>query len=317
MKRRKLLLIILPPILLAATLLLIINSRPTQSLERKPYTLFYTLQDLSNPYFIAVRNGAVDRASELGIKLEVHDAQSNESLQVEALERAIRLKPDAIICSPVAIEPCIPLRKKSQQSGIPFINPNQAIPGSDANINIDEYEFGYAGGIIAGTWVRDVLDGYAKTAVIGHEQITPLAERAQGIEDGIRAIAPRVDIVAYGSANTPQSGFEEAQRIMKAHPDIEVIAAINDGAALGALAVLQGMVKDPSRYCVVGLDATSEAISKMKEPRSMFRGTVDIDPYGTGRQIIDVTVKVLEEGPIDEVIEIPMIPVTWKNIEAY
>ena len=277
----------------------------------------YSVQDLSNPYFVAVTNGARDRARELDIEIEIHDARADGERQAAALRRFILAGVDAVICSPIDVEASIPLVELAHSRGIPFINPNQEIPGNDANINLNDYQYGFAGGAIAGAWIRDQLGGFAQVGLLTYPEIAAIRERATGIVDGILSVAPEAEIVAQAAAITPQGGVEAAMEILAGYPEVKVMVAINDAGALGALTYMREYVDDPARYGVVGLDATAEAIAEMKDPDSIFRGTVDIDPYGTGILIIDTALRVLSEGPIAETIRIPMVPVTQRDVHLY
>ena len=290
---------------------------PNESGTEERLRLAYSVQDMSNPYFAAVTNGARDRARELDIELEVHDAMADGERQAEALRAFIAEGVDAVICSPIDVQACIPIVDHARAAGIPFINPNQEVPGNDANINLNDYQYGYTGGLIAGAWIRDQIGGSAQVGILGFPDIDAIRERADGIAAGILSVAPEADIVGRAAAITPQGGVEAAMALLAAHPEIKVIAAINDAGALGALTVLREYAEDPSQYGVVGLDATAEAIAAMREPGSIFRGTVDIDPYGTGILIVDTAIRVLSSGPIAETIRIPMVPVTQRNVHMY
>ncbi len=283
----------------------------------KPLRFGYTTMDLANPYFVTVTKGVEARAAELGIEVTVHDAKSDSASQVSAVENFIAQGMDAIICSPIDPNAMKHMVKAAHDAGIPFINPNQVIEGNDANINLIDFDYGYTGGLIAGEWIANELGGEAKVAILGHPEMEALIERAKGIKAGILEKAPNAEIVAEQSAHTPERGMQAAETVLQSHPDVKVIAGINDAGALGAMEAVKAMGKDSEDFCIVGLDATPEALDKMKQPGTIYRGTVDIDPFGTGELIIDVTLDVIENGPKDEMVKIPMIPVTADNISEY
>ncbi|MDC7233533.1 MAG: sugar ABC transporter substrate-binding protein [Spirochaetales bacterium] len=277
----------------------------------------YTTMDLANPYFVTVTNGVKDRAAELGIEVTVHDAKSDAASQVTAIENFIAQGMDAIIVSPIDPKACEQLIKMAHEAGIPFINPHQMIEGNDANINLKDFDYGFAGGTIAGEWIANEMGGEAEVAILGFPQMEALIERANGIKAGILAKAPNAKIVSEQSANTPEQGMQAAETIMQAHPNVKVICGTNDAGALGAMEAVKAMGMATDDFCIVGLDATGEALAKMKMDDSIYRGTVDIDPYGTGKLIIDISLEVIENGPIAEMVKIPMIPVTAANIDKY
>lgn len=267
--------------------------------------------DLSNPYFQTVSNGMLDRSNELGISLTIADAESSSEKQITDMYNALDDGFDILICSPLQPESCIPVVQKAKEMGIPFINPNQTIIGSDAHINLDDFTFGKLGGEIAGTWINEKLPEDCQVLIIGYTQMKALQERSKGIRAGILEKAPKAQIIAEVSALTPEVGMLESEKILKRYPNIKVIAAVNDAAALGAMTAVNALSNIDKDFCIVGLDATSESLNRMESESSLFRGTVDINPYGMGRMVIDTAIQVYEEGPIKEIIPIKMNPIYW------
>ena len=188
--------------------------------------------------------------------------------------------------------------------------------GSNLNINLNDFDYGYTGGLLAGEWIVNELGGSAKVAILGHPEIEALIRRTDGIQAGILEVAPGAEIVALQSAHTPERGMSATETILQAHPDVKVIAGYNDAGALGAMEAVRAMGLATDDFGVFGLDATAEAINAIKNG-TIFRGTVDIDPYGTGVLVIDTAVEVIENGPKTEMVMIPMKPVSRENIDQY
>ena len=49
-------------------------------------------------------------------------------------------------------------------------------------------------------------------------------------------------------------------------------------------------------FFIGGADNTAEMIAKMKEPDSLLRSTIDIDPKGTGKKCVEVIVNNINNG---------------------
>ncbi|WP_070000244.1 sugar ABC transporter substrate-binding protein [Cellulosilyticum sp. I15G10I2] len=293
-----------------------IVSEETKKEEKKTLKIGFTVQNLANPYFVAVVQGVQDYCEENGIEVTIHDAKADPNAHINAIENFIAQGVDAIMVSPVdqiALEPIV---KKAQEANIPVISVNQNVEGSSALIALNEYDYGFAGGKIAGEWIKETLGGKAKAAILIYPEIISLVDRGNGLKEGILSVCPDVEIVAEQSAAVPEKGMTAAEAFLQAHPDLNVIAGINDGGALGAFETFAAAGKTKDNACIVGLDATEEAIKKIKEG-SMYVGTVDIDPYGTGKLAVETTLKVLESGPIVETVKIQMVPVTKANIDQY
>ena len=231
------------------------------------------------------------------MEIIIKDGASSAQTQINQIREFISMGVDVVICSPVESYPMEELVVECREKGILFINPNQKIEGADARIALNEYDFGMAGGTIAGRFIRDVLNGQAQVLILNYSPDNNLLlERENGLVDGIHKLAPQADIVARFPAHTPELGMNRTEEALRLYPEIRVIAAINDSGAIGAYEMVKSLGLDSPEFCIVGLDATDQAISKMKHPDSIFRGTVDIDPYGSGKLIIDVCDRVLKEG---------------------
>lgn len=273
----------------------------------------FTVANLSNTYFVDLSEGLKARAKELGYDVTVHDGKGDAAQQVNAIENFITQKLDVIVISPVDDKALEPVVKKAKEAGITVISSNQNVTGSDAFLTVPEYEYGMAIGEVAGQWIADKLNGSAEVAIIDYPELKVIIERANGIKDGILKHAPDAKIVANQSANTVEKGMRAMETILQAHPNVKVVAAVNDAGALGVYEVVKAAKKDTPDFFIGGLDATQEALKKIKED-GIYRATIDIDPQGMGRQLVDTAVKVLAEGPIAEPIAVNMIPVTLDNV---
>ena len=275
----------------------------------------YTAIDLTNPYFIALTDGMQARADELGIELTIHDGKSDPASQVSAIENFIVQQMSAILVSPIDPQALEPLVEQVKGAGIPLISVAQGVPGSDAFLGLDETEYGLSIGRIAGQYILDNMGGQAEVAILTYPELAPIIDRANGIRDGILEIAPEAVVVAEQSAATPETGAAAIEAIMQAHPNVRVVAGINDAGVLGAYEALAGMGVPTEEFALFGLDATPEAMARMREG-GMYKATVDIAPFDAGKAAIDLAVQVIESGPVPDMIVQAMVPVMADNLPA-
>lgn len=276
----------------------------------------FTVANLANTYFVDLSDGVKERADELGYSVSVHDGKGDAAQQVSAVENFITQQMDVIVISPVDEQALVPVVKQAQDAGIIVISSNQNVEGSDAFLTVPEYEYGSAIGELAGQWIAEQLNGEAEVAVIDFPQLKSIIERADGIRDGIIKHAPDAKIVANQSANTVENGMKAMETILQAHPNVKVVAAVNDAGALGVYEVVKAANKDTPDFFIGGLDATQEALQKIKED-GIYRATIDINPRGMGQQIVDTITEVMENGPIEEPIAVEMKAVTVDNVEDF
>lgn len=282
----------------------------------KKLKIAYTLPDLSNTYFVEVSNGVKERCKELGIEVIIHDGKSDVANQVTAFENFIAQKVDAIIVSPLDEKALVPSVKAAVDAGITVIAGNQNVEGSQAFLTVPEYEYGLTIGEDAGQWIVDKLDGEAEVAIFDYPELESIIARGDGIQDGILNKAPNAKVVARQSANNPEKGMAAMENILQAHPNVEVLVCVNDAGALGAYEVIVSANKASDRFYIGGLDATQEAIAKIAEG-SIYRATVDIQPFQSGKLFVDTALKVRDSGPIADTIEIPMKVVDAANVGDY
>lgn len=284
----------------------------------KPVRVGATLQDLGNVYFIDIAAGLEDRAKELKWDLTIADGKSDAQAQINSIENFIVDEMDAIVIAPYDSAALVPYVAKAKQKGIRVICVTQPVDGWEGWIGLAEKEYGLAGGRLAGQWIKDHFPAGAEVEVgiISYPEMETIIDRGEGLKEGILEVAPNAKIVNEQSAATPEVGERVTSGMLQSNPDIKVIACINDSGALGAVNAVQAAGKATNDFCVVGLDATEEAVAKIKAG-GILRATVDIAPYQTGKDTLDLVAKVLKDGPQTEVQLMKMIPVTSANIDQY
>lgn len=276
----------------------------------------YVTMDVTSPYFIEMINGMKEEAKELNIELSVHDGKYEAQPQIDAMETLITQKVDAIILSANDVEALQPSVDKAKEAGIKVIAANVEMQNVDAFVSLDEYEYGYTGGQIAGKYIKENMNGEAEVAVLTFSQIPAVLNRTKGLKEGIQEFAPNVKFVAETDANDRESGMKAAENIIQANPNVNVFVGVSDDAVLGAYEAMVAANKTGKDVCLVGLDAVDEAVQKIDED-TIYRGSVDIAPFESGKNIIATSKKVVEEGPITEMIKFPMSQVTKENVAEY
>lgn len=293
------------------------TSSETASQQGAPdVKLAFTCPDLTNTYFVEVAKGVQDRCDELGIKVTINDGKADLANQVSAFENFISQGVDAVIVSPIDEQGLVPSVKAAHAAKIPVIAGNQNVEGSDAFITVPEYEYGFAIGENAGQWIADKMGGKAKVAIFDYPELKSIIARGNGIQEGILSKAPNAEIVARQSANNPEKGMTNMENILQSNPDVDVLVCVNDAGALGGYEAVMAAGKASDKFYIGGLDATKEALDKIKEG-GIYRATVDIQPYETGKLFVDTALKVLKSGSIADTIEIPMKVVDAGNIADY
>jgi ABC-type sugar transport system substrate-binding protein len=299
-------------------MLCVVLSLATSAFAADQIRVGATLQDLGNVYFVDLAKGMEQQAATLGWKLTIADGKSDAQAQINSIENFIVDKVDAIIIAPYDSAALVPYVQKAKDAGIRVVLVTQAVDGYDAWLGMIELQYGLAGGHLAGQWIVDKFpkDAPVEVGIISYPEMESIIDRGEGLKQGILELAPNAKIVNEQSAATPERGEVVTAAMLQANPNIKVIACINDSGALGALNAVQAAGKNTDDFCIVGLDATEEAVAKIKEG-TVLRATVDIAPVQTGADTIDLVAKVLKDGPIKDVQLMKMVPVDASNIDQY
>ncbi len=272
---------------------------------KKKWFVAASIDRLSNDYFAKIKQGVEARAKELGLEVSVQDARGDDATQLQQIESFIRQKVDALIVAAVnddvpAIEEAV---TRARAAGIKVVAQSQRVKTADVYVSIRQHDYGEVGGEMAGAWIRDHRKGKAVVGLIGNPERPTIAERVQGLKDGVKKLAPDAQIDVTIAAPNPEKARSNTEAALQQHPDLAVLVSFNDENAIAAAnAILakagSDAAKAKERYAVFGLDAIPAALDALRDPASPFRGTVDIDPFGNGKVDVDCAVALLEGKPV-------------------
>ena len=211
---------------------------PAMAQEGDGPTICFVTFSLQIPYFQSSVEGGQKAAEELGVELIVLDPQADATRQVTLVEDCISRQVDGIVVDPIESNSLMGPINQAEEAGIPMVTLDTEIdhPNILSLIGVEQYdtsrEFGrYVAGYIAGE-----MDGQAKIGLMIASSEVQIARR-DGFVDAITADLPGVEIVAEGDGRTIlERATAEAENMLTANPDINVIYATGDPQLQGALA---------------------------------------------------------------------------------
>ena len=269
-----------------------------------------SIPQLANPYFVSVMNGVQARCDELGYELIVVDAGYDVAKQVSDFENFRNQGVSCVIACPIDSNALLAPTEQLQADGIPVMSFAQVIDNANAIFTLDEYSYGVVIGTNAAKWINEKLGGKAQVLIISQDNVEAVVARGNGIQDTLEQLCPEAEIVARQAGDNPTKGMEITENIMQQYPDVRVITGNNDSGPLGAYEAILGMGLDEqamSEFYIGGADATPEACAKMMEEGSIYRATVDLAPYQTGLDCVNMLAEFLANGIPEEA------PVTYFN----
>ncbi len=270
---------------------------PAEDAPPRRARIALVMKTLTNPFFIAMEEGARKAAAERNVDLIVRTAAEETSIeqQISIVGEMIDLPVDALVIAPGDSVQLLPILKTAAERGITLVNiDNRLDPNFATRLGLGNIPFisvdNERGAYEAARYLAGTVPAPAKAAIL--EGIRTAANAEARFEGARRAFseAPGVDLVAHDSANWKiDEGYAVTTKLMRDHPDLALIYCANDMMALGAIRRLGEIGR--TDVSVGGFDALTEAITAMQEGR--MRVTVDQDAARQGYLGVDYAVRMM------------------------
>ena len=218
---------------------------------------------------------------------------------------------DLLIISPNEAAPLTAVVKKAFDAKIPVIVLDRKVEGDAYTTFIggDNVAIGKA----AGEHVAGLLpDGGNVAEIRGLAGATPAAERAKGFREGIASV-PGIKITAQASGDwLREKGQQQAEALLQANDDIDVIYAHNDPMAEGAYLAAKAAGRE-KEIKFIGIDALpipSGGIKAVEEGRLSATFTYPTN----GKEAIDAAKTLLIDcGTVEKEQILETQTITKKN----
>lgn len=261
-----------------------------------------------------------DYCKKINVDVSIADPNYDLGKQVEAVENFIAGQCDAIIV--VAFDP-EGIKDKVLEAvaqGIYVMTYDGVVEGANGSLNVKQYDYGYATGSMAADWINsnETLKNQEviEVGIFDYPTVVAIIDRATGIREALTQNCPNVKIVEQQSAALTDEGVVLGENFLQAHPNMQLICAINDNAALGAYEVWNaaGHVGDTIGF--FGADADEKALELISQNTS-YRGTVALTAEESLSAMIDVCVAASRGEEVEGTIWYGMAKVTSENVQDF
>jgi ribose transport system substrate-binding protein len=257
---------------------------------------------LNNPFFVDLRDGALEAADKAGLGITVADAQNDPNRQLSQIENFIQQGVSIILVNPCDSAAIVPAIKAANKANIPVITVDRGADGGEVVCHIasDNVE----GGRMAGEFLAKLVDYKGKLVELeGIPGTSAARDRGAGFNEVIKKY-PDIKIVARQEAGFDRAkGMTVMENILQAQPEIDGIFCHNDEMALGALRAVEAAGR-LSAIKIVGFDATDDAVKSVKDGKLV--ATVAQKPRVMGSMAVDTAKQVLDGVKVDEFIPVPL-----------
>ncbi|MCP4395855.1 MAG: sugar ABC transporter substrate-binding protein [bacterium] len=282
--------------------------------QKMPKRVGWVGNYMTHEWYQNVEKGMRARAEELGIELEVVDANLDMAKQVAFAEDLMAKNVDVLVITPVQQEGAEPIVKKAKMEGVPLVIEASAVKGMTTMVAICDYDCGYKGGVETGKYVQENLGGKARILAIDLPMLRPCILRVDGFYDGIRTIISDAEIVhRLDGQGLKDHALQVSTDALTVDPDVNVIYGCNDDSALGALQAFKAAGLDESKLVVAGTGGEGNAFIHAMKEGGPYKVEAAMFPEAVGSEVINMAVRLHNGEDVPEHFVTPTYGLTVDN----
>ena len=280
-----------------------------QAEHRRKFGAVY--MTLNNPFYEIVDEEIRMEVERRGDILISRDPALSVERQEEAVKDLIQSGVDVIFVNPVDWQRIGPALRAAKEANVLVIavDTNVEDEGCVATTVVsDNY--------LAGQQCAQHLLEHAQSgniALLKHSEARSSVDRIQGFLDKLSG-NPDFKVVAQAECRGQlELAMPAMQDMLKYHPDIDVVMALNDPAAMGAMAALQAAGR-LDKVLVYGVDGVPETKEMIMQGHMM--ATAGQSPRALGRHAAEQAYKLLAGEKVPQLMRLPTQLLTKANLGA-
>ena len=258
---------------------------------------------LNNPFFVSLKEGAEQKAKDMGMELVVLDSQNDPAQELANVEDLLTQGVSLILINPTDSDAVGNAIIAANNKNVPVVTLDRGANQGEVVSHIASDNV--AGGVMAGEHIVSLLDGKGKVVELeGIAGTSAARDRGQGFNDAIAGT--EIEVVAKQVADFDRTkGLSVMENILQAQPEIDAVFAHNDEMALGAQKAIEASGRE---IIIVGFDATDDAVAAVKEGK--MSATVAQQPSLIGELGVETAKKILDGESVEDFVPVDLQLVT-------
>lgn len=268
---------------------------------------------MNNPFYKIINNEILKVVEKNNDTLITLDPELDVDKQNEQIYKFIDQKVDGIFINPIDFEQIEPALQAAKRANIPVIIIDAPV-SDESLVNCTIVSDNYDAGVQCAKDMMERLDS-ANIVLLKHTTAKSAKERIEGFLSVIDNNEKYKVINEAECDGQLEIAMPKMQEIIEETPDIDVVMALNDPSALGALAALEKNNKND--VMVYGIDGTPE-IKALIGRNQMIVGTVAQSPIKMGQIAVENMYNILNgKKKIEKNIIIPISLINKENLFKY
>ena len=255
-----------------------------------------------------------DLAKRYGMPYKLYDSQADSYREVAQFDNARAQGATAMIVCPLDIKLLQDGIKAAHKANVPLVFQATDLKNTGGvMVGGDNYLLGELPGRFAGKIIRDEMQGQAQVIILDYPDMADLVQRANGLEEGLKKIAPQATIIGRYLGATRDFGKTSVSKLLQDGVKFNFILSINDAGSFGAIDALVEAGVDPSSVTIVSIDA--EALAQEYIRKGYFiRGSVQSAREELADAMFDSVVQLLSGHDVAESINVPPKQIITKEV---
>ncbi len=263
-------------------------------------TLALVISTLNNPFFVTMKEGAEQKAEELGYDLIVLDSQNDPAKELANVEDLSVRGAKVLLINPTDSDAVTNAIRLANGAGLPVLTLDRAATRGEVVSHIASDNV--AGGKMAGDYIAEQVGASARVIQLeGIAGTSAARERGEGFAQAVTEHG--FELLASQPADFDRTkGLNVMENLLTGNPTVQAVFAQNDEMALGALRALQAANK--KEVMIVGFDGTEDGIKAVQGGR--LAATIAQQPDAIGAIAVETADKVLKGETVASHIPVPL-----------
>ncbi|MBM4459037.1 MAG: DeoR family transcriptional regulator, partial [Chloroflexi bacterium] len=199
----------------------------------------------------------------------------------------------------------------------PLIAESLPIQGAETLVAVDDYQAGLSLGVSAGRYVQDHFGGHACVLDLTYH-LSNTQARSRGFLDGVRQTVSELDdVLSLNPQSRGDMAYQLTRDALSVHPDTNVIFAINDTQAWGAIRACKdlGLAPEGTIVCTFGLEGATLRDELMDGEYCRFG--LAMFPEIMGQTLVEAAIAAYNHRPLPLRLSTPFAVLTKETLPRF
>ncbi|HHV98384.1 MAG TPA: sugar ABC transporter substrate-binding protein [Clostridiaceae bacterium] len=282
----------------------------------KKIKIGYVCNFMNAEWYQNVIKGAKHKAAQLGVDIDVADANNDSAQQVSFAENLMAQGIDVLALTPVDAKTLKPVIESAKAKGIAVVTESNPVGGEATTVGADNK----AAGKMAGLWMGEYAkknNMELKLLIVGFPNFEDCRLRVEGFKEGLEETGAKYTIKQeVDSQGLKEKALAVSTDALTANPDINAIFGINDDSTQGAIQAYKSSGLDMSKLVAVGFGLEGSVGREALLNNTPIKAELAMFPEYVGALLVESCVKAYNGEKLPERLVTPttmITPDTYKD----